>query len=253
MFRKAERRAAKLRLALTGPSGSGKTFSGLKIAQGLGGKIAVIDTENGSAELYSHICDYDVCQLHAPYSPERFRHLISEAEGRGYNVLIIDSLSLAWSGIGGVLEMADNASKSVRNSFAAWREVTPAHNALINRILTSALDIIVTMRTKTAYEVVVEDGKAKPKKVGLAAIQREGLEYEFTAVFDLSVDGHIATSSKDRTGLFDGKYFKPDTSTGQLLRQWLNGNSVAPVADMQNNPQTTKPRTITTRNRGYAA
>lgn len=227
MFRQAQRSSANLRLALCGPSGSGKTYSALKIATGLGGRIALIDTERGSSELYSHVCDFDVAQLEPPFSPERYVQAIDAADNAGYDVLVIDSLSHAWSGPGGVLEMQDQAAKALRNSFAAWREVTPEHNRLVDALLDTSCQLIVTMRTKTAYEVQQENGKNQVKKVGLAPIQRDGLEYEFTVVLDLAVDGHVASSSKDRTGLFDGRRFVPDENTGQVLQQWLVGGDHA--------------------------
>lgn len=226
MFRKAERKQAKLRLAICGPSGSGKTYSALLIAKGLatGGRIALVDTERGSGELYSNMLDYDVAPLSSPFSPDRYVTIIREAEKAGYDVLIIDSLTHAWTGEGGVLEMHDKATSASRagNSYTAWRDVTPQHNALVDAILGADLHVIVTMRTKTAYEMS-DDGKGgkKPIKVGLAPVQRDGMEYEFTVVFDLSVERHVATSSKDRTGLFDGKHFVPTVEVGEQLREWL--------------------------------
>lgn len=227
LFKRAERKQAKLRLALCGPSGAGKTYSALLIAQGLGGKIAMIDTERGSGELYADLCDYDVAQLTPPFTPDRYIELIRDAETAGYNVCIIDSLSHAWSGEGGVLDLHDRAARVVKNSFTAWREVTPQHNALVDALLNADMHIIATMRTKTAYEMVEEtntSGKKvqKPVKIGLAPIQREGMDYEFTVVFDLSLDGHIASTSKDRTSLFDGQYFTPGLETGWKLLEWLN-------------------------------
>jgi hypothetical protein len=226
MFTKAERKKAKLRLALCGPSGSGKTLSALLIAKGLapGGKIALIDTENGSGELYADIADYDTAQLRPPYIPSRYMELIRGAENAGYAVLIIDSLSHAWAGEGGILDMHDKATLASRtqNSFTAWREVTPQHNALVETIIGADLHVIVTMRTKTAYDMVDDgNGKKKPIKIGLAPVQRDGMEYEFTAVLDLSVEGHIATASKDRTRLLDGKHFVPTQQSGEMLRAWL--------------------------------
>lgn len=236
-FKKAIRKQAKLRLALCGPSGSGKTYSALLIAQGLApdGRIALIDTERGSGELYSHLADYDAAPLAPPFTPERYIRLIREAEQSGYAVLIIDSLSHAWTGEGGVLDMHDKATLASRsgNSFLSWREVAPHHNALVDAIIGTNLHVIATMRTKTAYDLV-DDGKGgkKPIKVGLAPVQREGMEYEFTVVIDLSVDNHIATAAKDRTSLFDGQHFTPSPDTGATLRDWLD-SGVDPVAASQ--------------------
>jgi hypothetical protein len=224
MFQKAERKKARLRLALCGPAGSGKTYSALLIAQGLGGKIALIDTEHESGSLYADLCEFDTASLTPPYTPEKYRNAIAAAEAAGYSVLIIDSFSHAWAGEGGLLDMHDKAAAAMRsgNSFTAWREITPQHNALVEAVLGARLHVIATLRTKTAYDLVDDgNGKKKPVKIGLAPVQREGVDYEFTCVFDMSIDSHVATASKDRTRLFDGKHFTPGIETGQVLMNWL--------------------------------
>ena len=232
MFKRAQRRQAKLRLALMGPSGSGKTYSALLIAKGLGGRVAMIDTERGSGELYSDLHEYDATQLIPPFTPEKYINAIHLAEKAGYDIVIIDSLSHAWAGPGGVLDIQDRVAKSTRNSFSAWREVTPQHNALVDAILASPAHVIVTMRTKTAYEVVNDNGKSKVTKIGLAPVQRDGLEYEFTLVLDLAIEGHVACATKDRTGLFDGQYFLPNEETGSMLNTWLGiGEAPLPIED----------------------
>lgn len=231
MFRKAERKQAKLRLALFGPSGSGKTFSALQIAMGMGGKIALIDTEQGSGELYAHLCDYDVATIAPPFEPQKYIDLIKMA-AQHYDILIIDSLSHAWAGEGGMLDIHDKATQASRskNSYMAWREVTPLHNKLIDTILQCPRHVIVTARTKVAYEVQEGgQGKKAPVKVGLAPVFREGLDYEMTTCLELSVDGHIATSTKDRTGMFDGRYEVPSPETGKRLLSWLNAGTTAPA------------------------
>ena len=224
MFQKAERKKARLRLALCGPAGSGKTYSALLIAQGLGGKIALIDTEHESGSLYADLCEFDTASLTPPYTPEKYRNAIAAAEAAGYSVLIIDSFSHAWAGEGGLLDMHDKAAAAMRsgNSFTAWREITPQQNALVEAVLGARLHVIATLRTKTAYDLVDDgNGKKKPVKIGLAPVQREGVDYEFTCVFDMSIDSHVATASKDRTRLFDGKHFTPGIETGQALVNWL--------------------------------
>jgi hypothetical protein len=224
MFQKAERKKARLRLALCGPAGSGKTFSALKIAQGIGGRIALIDTEHESGSLYADLCEFDTASLTPPYTPDKYREAIAAAEAAGYSVLIIDSFSHAWAGEGGLLDMHDKAAAASRsgNSFTAWREITPQHNALVESLLGARLHVIATLRTKTAYDLIDDgNGKKKPVKIGLAPVQREGVDYEFTSVFDLSIDGHVATATKDRTRLFDGMHFVPSVETGQALVNWL--------------------------------
>lgn len=227
IFQKAERRKAKLRLALCGPSGSGKTFSALKIAKGLtagipgGGKIALIDTENGSGQLYCDIANYDVAEIAPPFSVEKYIGAIKGAEEAGYDVLIIDSLSHAWSKAGGILDEVNK--RGGKNSFTnGWRDATPLHDKFIDTILQSSIHIIATMRAKTAYEMEKDDkGKIVPVKKGMEPVQRSGLEYEFTVVLDMDNERHTATSGKDRTRLFDGKCFVPDENTGIELMQWL--------------------------------
>ena len=231
MFKKAERKKAKLRLALCAPSGAGKTYSALLIGQGLGGRIAMIDTERGSGELYSNLCEYDVCQVEPPYTPQKYIDAIKAAERAGYNVVIIDSLTHAWAGEGGLLAEVDKR-KGKGNDFTAWRDITPQHNALVDAMLQSSCHIIATMRTKQEYVLVDETRNGKtvkvPKKVGMAPVQRDGMEYEFTVVFDIDVDRHMATASKDRTSLFDGQFFTPTIETGQRLVEWLENGVDAP-------------------------
>lgn len=224
-FRKAERRQSKLRLGITGTAGSGKTYSALKIAFGLGGSIGLIDTENGSGDLYEDLGDYSVLPLGPPFSPDRYIQAIKAGEDAGLDIIIIDSLSHAWAGTGGVLDILGKAvdASSSKNSYTAWRTVTPKHNALVEAMLQSRCHIIATMRSKAAYAMdESESGKSKIRKLGLQPVQREGMDYEFTVVFDLS-DQHVATCTKDRTSLFPiDEPFLPDEETGLKLLEWLN-------------------------------
>ena len=223
-FRKAERRKAKLRLAITGTAGSGKTYGVLLIAKGLGGRIAMIDTENGSGDLYADNFNYDVCGVQAPYTVQKYLQAIHEAEKNNYEVLIIDSLSHAWAGEGGLLDLQGKLTDSScnGNSWAAWRKVTPQHNALVEAILSSKCHIIATMRSKTEYVQIENDkGKKEIRKVGLEPVQRDGMDYEFTTVFDLSIT-HDVSVSKDRTGIFDGQIFRLSEETGRKLKEWLD-------------------------------
>lgn len=224
MFRKAERRKAKLRLAITGTSGSGKTYGALQVAFGLGGRIAMIDTENGSGDLYCHLGNYDIASLTAPYDPRKYAQLIHEAEQAGYEIIIIDSLSHEWNGTGGCLDLQMRVAETSKsqNSYVAWGKVTPLHNAMFEAILSSPCHIIATMRSKTDYLQCRNDaGRMEIKKIGLAPVQREGSDYEFSTVFDLS-DNHMASVSKDRTGIFDGQVFTLTQDTGKILRKWLD-------------------------------
>ena len=230
MFRKAERKKAKLRLGLVGPAGSGKTYGALLVAMGLGGRIAMIDTENGSGDLYAGLGDYDVCTLSAPYTVQKYLTAIQDAERAGYDVLIIDSLSHAWAGEGGLLDQQGKIADSGRgNSYTAWRQVTPWHNKLVEAMLSSSCHIIATMRAKTEYVMEENDrGKKEPRKVGMAPVQRDGMDYEFGVVFDLAAN-HSAQVSKDRTSLFDGRVFQLSKETGETLRAWLETGAEPPA------------------------
>ena len=225
-IRKATRRKAKLRLALLGPSGSGKTMSALRLAFGIGGKVGVIDTENGSADLYAEIGDYDVITLDKPYTVGKYREAIAAFEDAGYATIIVDSLSHAWSGAGGLLDKQGQlAARPGANSYAVWREITPEHNALVEALLSSPCHVITTMRVKQEYVLEEnERGKKVPRKVGLQPVQRDGMEYEFTCVMDVDID-HRATATKDRTTLFADWRDTITEATGRLLQGWLDSGA----------------------------
>lgn len=224
-FKKAQRKNAKLRLAIAGPTGSGKTYGALILAKGIGGRIAVVDTENSSAELYDDIVDFEHANLQPPYSPEKFIEAIKAAENAGFDTLIIDSITHEWSGVGGCLEIVDKLASTTfkSNSWGAWSQVTPRHRKFIDAILQSSINIIVTLRSKMETVQTNDNGKKKVEKVGLKAEQRDGIEYEFTTVLDLTHD-KIALATKDRTRLF----LEPRVLSehdGIALKQWLISGS----------------------------
>jgi len=229
-FQKAERKQHKPKLALTGPSGAGKTFSALLIASGMGKKIAVIDTENGSASLYADMdrgplkgLAFDVLELDPPYTIDKYVRAIEAAQAEKYDVLVVDSISHAWAGEGGLLSKKEALDQRGGNSYTNWAGITKEHEQFKARILNADVILICTMRSKQDYVLEInEKGKSAPKKVGMAPIQRDGMEYEFTTVFDLAMD-HNAVASKDRTAMFDGQVFKPSKKTGEQIMSWLRG------------------------------
>lgn len=229
-FHKAVRKRAKLRLALAGPSGSGKTHSALLVAAGLGGRIAVIDTERSSASLYSHLVEFDALELSPPFAPERFIEALKAAAAGGYSVCIIDSITHEWDGAGGCLESNEELAhaKFKGNTWAAWNETTPRHRAFLDAILQSPMHIIVTMRSKT--ETVQEGGKVK--KLGMKVVQRDGVEYEFTSVLDLEHERHYAVATKDRTNLF-GQPHIITPETGKRIAEWLDSGAVSRMTEKE--------------------
>lgn len=221
-FTKAVKRKAKLRIGLVGPSGSGKTYTALRIAKGLGGKVAVIDTEHGSASLYADQFEFDVLEL-TSFGPDTYSDAITAAVNAGYDVVIIDSLSHAWMGKDGALEQVDKAAaRSQGNSFAAWRTVTPKHNRMIDTITAAGAHLIATMRSKTEY-VIEEDsrGKKVPKKIGLAPVQRDGMEYEFTVVGDMDHEHRWCVTKSRVSVLADAVIEKPGEDVAKTLLDWL--------------------------------
>jgi KaiC/GvpD/RAD55 family RecA-like ATPase len=225
-IRKAERFKAKLRLALAGPSGAGKTMSSLKLAKGVAGdkgRVIMIDTERGSGDLYANLFPYDIISLQAPFKPERYIEAIHAAEKAGYDVIIIDSLSHAWSDDGGILDQADKMESAGKNRFTMWADLTPQHRQFVNAMLNSPAHLVVTVRSKQEYALMRDEksGKNIVQKLGMGIVQRDGLEYEFTVFMDID-QNHIAHASKDRTDLFRNEMFMIDEKTGVRLLEWLN-------------------------------
>jgi hypothetical protein len=219
---KAQRKKVFLRLNLSAPSGAGKTYSALLMAYGITGdwgKVAVIDTENGSASLYSHLGEFNVIDLEPPFSPERYVEALKACEDAGMEVVIIDSSSHEWNGAGGCLEINEKlaAAKYKGNTWSAWNETTPRHDAFVNKVLHTRAHVITCTRSKT--ETVLDGNKVK--KVGMKDIQREGWEYELTVSLSIDRDTHMVTASKDRTGLFfNADPFVITVETGALIRNW---------------------------------
>lgn len=253
MFKKAVRQGKKLRMALIGPSGSGKTYTALAIATGVaeGGPIAVVDTENGSASLYSDVFSFDVAEMHPPFHPKKYITAIEEAAAAGYAVIILDSLSHAWSGTGGLLDIVDETAKKSqsKNTFTAWKEGTPIQNDLVNAIVSSPIHVIATMRSKTEY--VLEpgsSGKMQPVKKGVAAIQKDGMEYEMDVVIQMTLDNEGIVEKTRCSALTGALIKKPGKQLAATLTKWLSGEPSAteeqpakPVQPVQAKQPVTQP------------
>jgi hypothetical protein len=237
-FRKAVRTARKLRLAVQGPSGSGKTRSALEILSRIAKRVAVIDTEHSSADAYAPIpgveadplsgtFDFDNCPMDPPYTPHAYIAKINEAAAEGYDGLIIDSLSHAWMGDGGILSMADKAGKR----FDVWKDLTPLQHKLMAAVLSFPGHVIVTMRTQTAYEITKDErtGKNKPEKIGTKPVQKEGTEYEFDIVIDIDPE-HVGHVTKSRCSEIENQaHPKPGAALALTIKRWLSAGGEAPV------------------------
>jgi hypothetical protein len=238
MFSKATKKKCKLRCAIFGPSGSGKTFSALRIAKGIGGKIAVIDTETGSASKYADRFEFDVCELEDRTIPGYVKAISS---AKGYDVLLIDSLSHGWAELLQQVEKLAQA-KFKGNTWSAWSEGTPLQRSLIDAILSFPSHILATMRSKTEWTTEQgNNGRSRPVRVGLTPEQGKGIEYEFDLLLELSTE-HVANVIKDRTGKFqDALIDKPGEKFGQQLAAWLEEGVVSATPEAKPKIEPTDP------------
>lgn len=205
-----------------GTAGSGKSLTSLILASTLGKRIALIDTEHGSAEMYAGTFDFDTLSL-TEYHPQKYIDAIREAAKEGYEVVIIDSLSHAWSGKGGALELVDQATARNKGStFGAWRDVTPLQNKLVDAIIGCPAHLICTMRSKTEYQVESDNGKTRVRKLGLAPVQRDGLEYEFDFLTEMDADHRMIVTKSRIPALADKVITKPDATFFQEFKNYLN-------------------------------
>ena len=221
-LQQASRKNAKIKMALQGASGAGKTYGALLLAFGLCGdwsKIAIIDSENHSSELYAHLGRYQVLHIEPPFTPERYIEAIEICEQADIEVIIIDSISHEWEGRGGILEAHSNLAG---NSYTNWGKLTPRHNAFIQHMLQSPLHIIGTIRSKQEYVLSERNGKQVPEKVGMKGVTRSGMDYEFTLVFNIDMRNN-AIATKDRTSIFSGQpEFKITSEVGKMILDWCN-------------------------------
>lgn len=223
-FRPATKSEARLRMAISGPSGAGKTYTSLLLASGLGDRVAVIDTEHGSSAKYSDAFAFDLREMSAPYHPRRFAEGIDIAESHGYDVLIIDSLSHAWSGEGGMLDIVnDIAAKSKsKSTFAAWRQGGPIQQHMVEAMLSAEMHLIVTLRAKQEYAIERDaDGRNSVRKLGLAPVQRDGLEYEYDLFCEMDQDHALVVTKSRCTELADSVHRPPGKDMVDALARWL--------------------------------
>ena len=242
VFQKATKEKAKLRMALTGPSGSGKTYTALTLAQYLGKKVCVVDTEGNSASKYANLFDFCTLSL-TDCHPNNFIKAIDAAVAEGFDVIILDSLSHAWNGKNGLLELADREKMKLTNQFQAWAKMAPIQNALTNKLLTAPIHILTTLRVKTAYDMQEENGKKRPVKIGLAPVQKEGIEYEFDVLAEMTPENTMIIS-KTRCPELNGQVFnKPGKEVADILNGWLN-DGAEPVKAAEQKTEAVSAQTV---------
>lgn len=229
-FIKAKKEGLKIRVAIIGPSGSGKTYSALRLATGIGGRVGLLDTENGRGKYYADEFDFDYIQLSPPFKPERYMKIIELAKKEGIDTLIIDSASHEWGGTGGIL---DEHGAMAGNSYTNWNKLTPRHNAFIDMIIQSPINIIATLRGKDEYVLSEKNGKQIPEKIGLGAVMRDGFEYEMTCSFMLNLTSHTSEVMKDNTHLFTGCEMLTEEH-GHKLKEWAEGGVDSFIIEMNN-------------------
>lgn len=243
-FKKAVREQVWLKVLLSGASGSGKSYSALKLATGIakkcGGKIAFIGTEGSRDKYYSNEFSYDLLQLDDPYTTDKYMDAIDEAVNGGYKVLVIDSMSHEWKWLN------DTHDKMPGNSFTNWGKLKPKHRLFMDKVLNSPIHVIATARGKDDWVLEDKNGKQVPKKVGMGQQQDKDIAYEYTVSLMIEQDTHIASSDKDNTHLFDGRYEVLSEKEGEKLYDWANtGDIPAPTKETVKYATEVEPELIT--------
>lgn len=249
-FIPAEKVKRKARVAVMGPSGCGKTYSALLLARGLAGekgRIALIDTEHASASLYARVTPFETLILKAPFTPARYAQAARAAATGGFDVLVVDSLSQEWNGEGGILQMVEARKTQVRNDFAAWNGPSQEHEQLLETLVGLPIHIISTFQSKTEYAMTSDGGRTKVEKLGMGAVTRDGVEYRYDLVLEMTLD-HKAVVTKSRIPEFaDRVIVKPSTAEGKALREWLDDGAVeSPPTHAESLPGPMSPTTRAT-------
>lgn len=236
-FAPAVRAQVSLLIALAGASGSGKTFSALRLAKGMApsGKIAFIDTEARRGLHYAGQFDFLHTDMRPPFRPGRFIDAIHAAEKVGAEVVIIDSFSHEYDGIGGILEWADELAEKGVKSPGNFKEPKLAHRKLMNELLQVRASLIFCLRADEKIEIVREDGKTKVRPLGWMPICEKRFMYEMTASFTLTPDRpgvpHFDLPHKlqsQHRGMFTDQEPISETA-GVALAEWARGGSSTPA------------------------
>lgn len=248
IVQKAKRLKLKARIGLTGPTNCGKTYSGIKIAGGLlkaegyvidgkpdWSKLCVIDSERKRSLYYAGLKEFGefmFIDLTAPYSPQRYIDATKAALDAGAKVIMIDSISHAWSGTGGVLDIVnDRTSKSkTKNSYSdGWGGAeggTALQNKMIDFLMSIDAHLICTFRSKMESIMEKDEGTGRTtiKRLGLKPVQRDDLEYEFDITLQFDKDTHIPEIVKNTVQFIDNSQISISPITeefGENLGKYL--------------------------------
>lgn len=237
-FAPAARRNSKARLAVSGPSGSGKTYTSLQIGKLLHERVALADSERGSASKYAlkegtkeraGNWRFDSDQVNE-LNPLGYVQVVREAASAGYPVLIVDSYSHSWLGALATVDAIGG------NKFTGgWKAVTPQVTKLVDTILRYPGHVIATMRSKSDYVVEEANGKKVPRKIGMAPVAREGTEYEFDLMLDLTLEGTLTVTKSRCEALPVGFVFDRDGIPAfvEKLKAWLDeGTPLSPLESL---------------------
>jgi hypothetical protein len=230
-FQKAVKGKKPLRLILGGPSSSGKSYTALEFAKFLstktGKRTAALDTEHGRLSLYADKYEFDVLEVEPPFHPNRMIELIHLAEDAGYGQFIIDSSTHFYNGLGGLLEIVNDAAK-LRfggNQYAGWSVGTPIQNAMIDTIIRSPMHIIFTIRAKQEHVETEKNGRKFYEKTGMEFVQRNDTEFDFDVAIMMDMDNN-GIVTKGLIGMPPGTYFKhPGKETIEAIMNAIEKDS----------------------------
>jgi hypothetical protein len=234
-IRPAKRDGARVVIGLAGVSGSGKTYSALQLAYGLAGydakKVGLLDTENKRGSLYSDILEkaaprptqerFMIGNLVGPFSPARYKEALLEFQATGVDVLVIDSVSHEWEGVGGCDEIANDGDPKVPR----WNKAKREHRGFMNALLQCDMHIIACLRAREKVKMESRGGKVEVVPIGIQPVCEKNFLFELTASILMHDEGKRYDRIKVPAQLHDclpGDGYITSV-TGARIREWVHG------------------------------